>query len=359
MKFPQMKFLQMLSCYLVLMLTAIAVVPSGWAASTTNESPSTFSLTLSTDKPSKGEYVEVTVKGHQLKDVYAYEVNLDYNPNLLQLKEATTEIPGFSVTPIIHEHHIQLAHTRIGRVMGDEGDQTLYTLKFEALQQGETELAINNVKLLDSVLSSTVHSSNVKSTLAIDGLFPFDDLGDFSWAKTAIAYLFEKGVVNGTSEHTFSPEQPVTRADYLVLLMRALQVKGPTGGRFNDVPQGAYFEEPLAAARSLGIVEGDEFNNFHPYSPVTREDMIVLTDRALRAAQKFSGRMDSSILKEYVDVADISDYALSSVTAMVGQGIVEGYNQGIYPKETTNRAQAAALIYKLLTSKTFTSAGTP
>lgn len=340
-----------LSCYLILMLTALAVIPERAASASTDTAPPTFSLTLSTDKPSKGENVEVVVKGHQLKDVYAYEVNLDFDPSLLQLKEATTEIPGFSVSPIVKDNRIQLAHTRIGRVRGDEGEQTLYTLKFEALEQGVTTLTIEKVKLVDSILTSNVLQTDTQVALAIDSSFPFDDLGDYGWAKEAIAYLTNKGIVNGTSDHTFSPGQPVTRADYLLLLMRALQIKGNTADPFVDVPPGAYYEQSVAAARSLGIVEGDEYNQFHPQQPVTREDMMVLTDRALRAVNKQLTRADESILKSYTDKADISGYALESITALVGSGIVEGYNQGIYPKETTNRAQAATLIYKLLISK--------
>ncbi|MCS7460694.1 S-layer homology domain-containing protein [Paenibacillus doosanensis] len=345
-----MRFPRIITCGLVVALLVIAAAPAMPAAAADEPSPS-FTLTLSTDKPSKGENVEVIVKGHELKDVYAYEVNLNFDPTALRLKGATTELPGFSVSPIVTDNHIQLAHTRIGRVMGDDGDQVLYTLTFEALQGGTTELAIDHVKLLDSILTSTDHASESKVALAIDSLFPFDDLGDYGWAKEAIAYLFDKGIVNGTSEHTFSPGQPVTRADYLVLLMRLLKVRENAGERFDDVPQGVYYEGLLGAARSLGIAEGDEYNNFHPGAPVTREDMIVLTDRALRAANKLSVSLDASVLQGYADVSDISDYAVGSVSTLVGSGVVEGYNQGIYPKETTNRAQAAMLIYKLLISK--------
>lgn len=69
------------------------------APASAEDSPS-YTLTVLTEKPSKGENVEVLIKGHQLKDVYAYEINLDFNPKQLKLKEATTEIPGFSVSPL-------------------------------------------------------------------------------------------------------------------------------------------------------------------------------------------------------------------------------------------------------------------
>ena len=157
--------------------------------------------------------------------------------------------------------------------------------------------------------------------------------------------------MNGTAERTFSPAQPVTRADYVVLLMRALDVKGGAGERFDDVKQGEYFDEHISAARSLGIVEGDEHNNFNPRASVTREDMMTLTARTLKALNKLPASKETSLADTFKDTSDIADYALQSVTTLVEMGLVDGYDEGIHPKETTNRAQAAMLIYKLLNTK--------
>ncbi|MZQ85829.1 hypothetical protein GQF01_27360 [Paenibacillus sp. 5J-6] len=333
-----------------LMTVFAATMIVGGSAAAAEDSPS-YTLTVLTEKPSKGENVEVLIKGHQLKDVYAYEINLDFNPKQLKLKEATTEIPGFSVNPIVKDNHIQLAHTRVGRTKGDDGEQILYKLKFEAIDDGKAELAIGKVKLVDSILASTDQQSNATVAVEINDSFPFDDLGDFTWAKTAIAFLAEKGIVNGTAARTFSPAQPVTRADYVVLLMRALEVKGGAGERFDDVKQGEYFDEHLSAARSLGIVEGDEHNNFNPRASVTREDMMTLTARTLKALNKLPASKGTSLADSFKDTDDIADYALQSVTTLVEMGLVDGYDEGIHPKETTNRAQAAMLIYKLLNTK--------
>ncbi|OPH58340.1 hypothetical protein BC351_23530 [Paenibacillus ferrarius] len=343
-----MKVRKMLSCSLITALAAATIVTGASAAA--EDGPS-YSLTIVTDKPSKGENVEVLVKGHQLKDVYAYEINLDFNPKLLKLKEATTDIPGFSIPPIVKDNHIQLAHTRVGRTQGDSGKQILYKLKFEAIDDGATELAIGHVKLVDSVLASTDQESTAKIAVNVNDLFPFDDLGDFGWAKTAIAFLADKGIVNGTGDRLFSPEQPVTRADFVVLLTRALELKGSKGERFDDVEQGVYYDEALSAARSLGIVEGDATNHFHPRSSVTREDMMTLTARTLKVLNKLPASQGTSLESTYYDAAEISDYALASVAALVESGLIQGYGDGIHPKETTNRAQAAMLIYNMLNMK--------
>jgi hypothetical protein len=333
---------------LMLVTTTSAVIPSAFAATETGV-PS-YTLAVSNSSPSKGEKVEVVIKGHELKDLYAYELNVDFDPKLLTLKSAATSIPGFSVPYIVKDNHIQLAHTRVGKVDGDSGDQTLYTLTFEAIAQGPSEMTLSKVKLVDSHLVSTDQQVNVKADFQTDSSSPFDDLGDFSWALEAVNYLAEKGIVNGTGDRVFSPESAVSRADYVVLLMRALNLKGTAGAHFEDVEQGKYYEEAIHTARELGIVEGDDNNLFHPQSSVTREDMMVLTERALSKVTKQASPADEAALQPFNDVSDISDYALNSVSSLIKQGLVHGYGDGIHPKDTTNRAQAAVLIYNIVKS---------
>lgn len=333
------------SC-LMLITTTSAVLPSAFAATET-ATPS-YTLTISNPSPSQGEKVEVVIKGHELKDLYAYELNVDFDPALLTLKTATTQIPGFSVPYVVKDNHIQLAHTRVGKVDGDSGDQTLYTLVFEAIGQGKAEMSLSKVKSVDSHLASTNQQPDAKAEFRIDSSLPFDDLGDFSWAEDAIAYLAGKGVVNGTGDRVFSPELLVSRADYVVLLMRALNLKGAAGAQFGDVEQGKYYEEAINTARDLGIVQGDENNFFHPQASVTREDMMVLTERALAKVTKLASQQDAAALQPFNDVSDISDYALNSVSTLVKLGLVHGYGDGIHPKDSTNRGQAAMLIYNIL-----------
>ena len=49
----------------------------------------------------------------------------------------------------------------------------------------------------------------------------FTDIADH-WAKTDIDYLTAKGIVNGVSDTEFAPEKPVTRAEFLTLVLKAL-----------------------------------------------------------------------------------------------------------------------------------------
>ncbi|KRF06537.1 hypothetical protein ASG89_18950 [Paenibacillus sp. Soil766] len=332
---------------LIVFLLSWMLPTSIWASEA--DQSGTFTMKVSTQSPNHGDTIEVVIEGHQLIDVYAYEINLEYDPTRLTFIDAKSDAPGFSVPPIVKGTHIQIAHTKVGKGKGLEGAQSLFKLYFRAIQNGSNVLTLSSVKVVDSKLVSSTKQTNVRSTLTIHNPYAFDDLDAFDWAVEAIEDLASRGIVNGTGERLFSPDSAVTRADFLVLLMRALRLKGAYGQPFHDIEPDSYYAQPVLIARNLGIVQGDEANQFHPKASITREDMMVLTDRALRVSNHLTRVGDQSDLSNFEDVSLISDYALASVATLVNIEVIHGYANQVFPQESTNRAQAAVLIYNLLT----------
>ncbi|TXK77826.1 hypothetical protein [Paenibacillus sp. N3.4] len=60
--------------------------------------------------------------GQNLKDLYAYEVKFIFDPDKLEVVKAESNIKGFSVSPIIKNNEITIAHTKIGNVEGEKGN---------------------------------------------------------------------------------------------------------------------------------------------------------------------------------------------------------------------------------------------
>ncbi|MFX3633927.1 MAG: bacterial Ig-like domain-containing protein [Candidatus Pristimantibacillus sp.] len=118
----------------------------------------------------------------------------------------------------------------------------------------------------------------------------FQDISETHWAKLAIEILAAKGVIKGVSETEFMPEHTITRADFALLLVRVLGLSTTGGDSFADVNPDHYYYEELMTAKKLGIVNGQADGLYHPNTPIAREDMFVMTARALRAA----GALESS-----------------------------------------------------------------
>lgn len=176
----------------------------------------------------------------------------------------------------------------------------------------------------------------------------FQDLDQLLWAQDAVAAMAARDIIKGVSADSFSPAAPVKRADFITLLVRALELKGTAQGgtaAFSDVQRDAYYSSELASAKQLGIVSSYADHTFRPDDHISRQDMMVLAARALAAAGKETG--GSGTLDAFPDAAEVSGYAADSVSLLVASGIVAGKNGKLAPGDTLTRAEAAVIVYRI------------
>jgi len=315
-----------------------------------------YSLEISNDKPSKGDQIEVAVKGKYLTDVYGYEINVDYDASRLNYVEMKTDIKGFPVQQVDEAGgHIQFAHTKTGEVPGDNGDLTLVTLTFKAKEAGKASLEFKKVKLVDSHMTSKVDTAGVKSVVEISekaggGGNPgtkFTDVPLKFWAYNAIMELAAKQIVNGTSPTTFEPNRPITRAEFATLLVNALKLKVEGHIKFVDVPAKAWYAKPIAIAYQAGIVKGKSPTTFDPTGKITREEMVTMLMQAyeVKNGKKLSVYSGSP----FNDMNKVSTWAANYVKAAAELKLINGRLPGQFvPKGVTNRAESAQVIYNLV-----------
>ncbi|OXS54754.1 hypothetical protein B1A99_25860 [Cohnella sp. CIP 111063] len=175
----------------------------------------------------------------------------------------------------------------------------------------------------------------------------FNDIDRYGWAKKAIEVLASKGVISGTSELAFDPGAPIRRADFVLLLVKALGLTATAGERFADVGELDYYADAVAIARELGIASGVGNNAFNPRASISRQEMMAMSHRALIVANK---RLDAGAPEElsgFVDRDRIASYAADSVATFVRNGIVAGDGKRINPLGDATRAETAVLIYKI------------
>lgn len=175
----------------------------------------------------------------------------------------------------------------------------------------------------------------------------FNDIETVPWAKEAILALAQIGVIKGTSDTTFSPNDPISRGDYVTLLVRLLGLNADLGEGFSDVPVESYYYQTITTAKTLGIIDGVGNNMFEPESSISRQDMMTMTYRAL-SRLGMTADWQPSDLSEFGDANMVSDYALESVQYVVGGGLIAGDENGnIAPLANTTRAETAVFLYRL------------
>ena len=177
----------------------------------------------------------------------------------------------------------------------------------------------------------------------------FTDLAQYDWAKDAIYHLAEEGVIKGTSETTFTPGDNIRRGDYILILTRLFSLESDSTAKdFDDVAKGSYYYEAIQTARALGIAQGDDNNHFNPEAPITRQDMITLTMRAVELTGYLSMQNAEVNLSKFLDGSDVSVYAQESMKAAVGEGLIIGDQNLLNPLGATTRAQAAVFVERIL-----------
>lgn len=110
---------------------------------------------------------------------------------------------------------------------------------------------------------------------------PFRDVGKDDWYAEAVRWAVKKGITNGTSEDTFSPEQTCTRGQIVTLLWRMNgEPKAKAGGGFADVAATDYFALAVRWAVEKGVTNGVSDTLFAPYDDCTRAHIVTFLYRS-------------------------------------------------------------------------------
>ncbi len=177
----------------------------------------------------------------------------------------------------------------------------------------------------------------------------FTDMGNYSWANSAVEYLYANGVVNGTGNGGFSPGASITRGSFMLMLNRAFKFTASGGTGFSDVPSSSVYADAIKISQALGIAQGSG-SNFYPTRPLSRQQAAVFLARAMRADGWTLTAGTRSDISAFSDSSAVSDYAVSDLAAMVRMGVFQGGSDGkLNPQSPLTRAQMAVILCRAIT----------
>jgi hypothetical protein len=132
------------------------------------------------------------------------------------------------------------------------------------------------------------------------------------------------------------------------MLVKALGLNTTgTTGQFTDVTADTWCYDSVNAAVYAGLATGTGDNMFAPNALITREQMAMMVAKALGNKTPTT---DGTELNAFSDRSSVSSWAVSGMEEAVKAGIVSGITADtLAPQADATRAQAAAMIYKLLT----------
>ena len=164
------------------------------------------------------------------------------------------------------------------------------------------------------------------------------------WFYDAVAYVYENGIMAGTSDTTFEPGMLLDRAMAAQLFYNLESKPAVTGdSTFTDVTSGHWAVGAITWAAQNDIVAGIGGNLYDPDGNVTREQFAVMLYKYAR----FKGYdlTAAGDLTQFPDAASISSWAETALSWANGKGLINGHDNGaIDPQGNTTRAQAASIM---------------
>ena len=172
---------------------------------------------------------------------------------------------------------------------------------------------------------------------------PFSDVPDSAWYAEAVRVVSERGIMNGTSEGKFSPDEPFTRAQLATVLYRMAGSPAVTGeDGFTDTDAGAWYSDSVLWASRSGVVNGLGGGRYGTNEPTTQEQLAVMLWRD--AGSYLLGG-------EYTDARGVENHASDWAVDAVRWARVDGLLTDAIPFEprsAATRAQVADMVYRYL-----------
>ncbi len=224
-------------------------------------------------------------------------------------------------------------------VQADEGFElaNLSVITFDT----ETEVELDST---DNGYTFVMPSERVtvKASFKSVNSFRFDDVPEGSWYEESVNWAATNGITNGVTERLFAPLVDSTRAQIITFLWRAVgepEVED-TDLPFDDVSPDAFCYKAVLWAYHTGVTVGTAESKFSPEQSVTRVQLVTLLYR-------YSGSPEVSAENPFEDVPEDNCYRQAVLWAVQNK-ITNGISETTFaPNKICNRAEAVTFFYAM------------
>ena len=166
--------------------------------------------------------------------------------------------------------------------------------------------------------------------------------------QSAIRYLASKGIINGDTDTTFSPDASISRAEIAALIVRALgKLDSSATNSFTDVTTANWYYSAAGSSQRLGIITGYEDNTFRGTTAINKEQIVAVAARVLISEMNYKTPGDTATyLSKYSDT--VVTWAQPQVALATKENLVVYRTDGTFSgARNMTRGDAAIIIYRL------------
>ena len=212
-------------------------------------------------------------------------------------------------------------------------------------------------RFISLLLIVIMFSSTVASAFGQEGIIVMTDIEDH-WIKDykeALYFLQHIDVLRGYSDNTFKPQNSITREEFIKILIMAIGSNYETNKlavrSFEDVSEAHWSYYYIEAAVQLGIISPLDYGGkLEPQSVINRQEIATMLSRALEG---FGNTIDRGLSRtSFIDDDNIALWVKPNIQLVYEKELMKGYATeagfSFNPLQTTTRAEAALIIYRLI-----------
>ena len=176
-----------------------------------------------------------------------------------------------------------------------------------------------------------------------------DIAGKSNEMQNAINILASKGIINGTTESTFSPDGTISRAEIAALLVRTLSKLDPNAdGKFTDVRRSDWYFGAAGSAKKHGIMIGTSATTFAPKVNIPKDQIVAVAARVLKTEMKYKDPANAfALLSAYSDASSLESWSLMDIALATRENLVVKRSDGKFnPSSSMTRGNAAIILYR-------------
>lgn len=176
----------------------------------------------------------------------------------------------------------------------------------------------------------------------------FTDVASGSWYEKAVEYVTRSNLMSGTGSNKFSPDSSMTRAMLVTVLWRAEgQPEASAAAGFTDVDADSWYSTAVSWAVENGIVNGTSDTTFSPNKNITRQEIAAIIQRY--AKYKGADVSQTADINSYTDSSSVASWASDAMAWAVKNGVITGAtNTTLAPLSNATRAQTATMLMRYM-----------
>lgn len=209
---------------------------------------------------------------------------------------------------------------------------------------GSVNAGLNN-KVSANNVAAVPMIPQQSDTGILSGKMYFEDMEDAKWALNAVNNLYEKKIISGTGEKTFSPHRNVSRCEMAKLIVNTAGMGIiDSGADFTDIDKSQWYYPFVATAYANGVFTGYEDGSFNTHGSITRQEAALVIYRLVKPIIGEGSGADFV----FADDAEVSEWAKTAVYFLKNANIMNGRSDDEFrPNETLTRVEAAVLCDKV------------